>query len=526
MRKIEILLFLIAITSVYFLVPINVVFASNKSLSLGSVMSAQELSDGSLLITDGGGVDRSLNGGQVIIIDEKDNIIWRYNDNLAFPHSSRLFSDGSIVISDSVNNRVISVDRETKKLVWSSDQWTSGSGKLSDGTRLGYPNNVEEVPGGNMLITDRDNNRIIFVDRNGNVIFSFEGIKGPHNGHYLGGKKIIFASAPGNRVAQYDAQTNAIREFVNLELNEPKDVEPLTNGNTLITDSNNNRVIEVDGNNKIVWEYKGGLYGPQSAIRLKNGDTLIVDSFNFRLMEVSPEKKVVREISPVASIPESDRLQNGSFEDMSIWSDTSSIARYYKGEKLSNNLLSDNRIFSHWIPGTLYSGGKGKISADTEIKMSGKQSARIDFGGDGTLFLVQPIKVVGGANYIFSGWIKTDTVITDAKKKNSLVEGARFELYWIDSKGHDIDMQTIFSREVSGQTDWKKTEFPVKTPERAVGVRIHATLFSPGTAWFDDVQFQKLEVVPFWVRWDYLLLSLVGTIIVISLFKILFRRFK
>lgn len=523
MRKIKVVLFLIAITSIYFLIPINVVFAINKHLSLGSVMSAQELSDGSLLIADGGGRDKSFNGAKIIIIDKDNNVLWKYNSDLVFPHSARLFSDNSIVIADSDNNRVFAVDKDTKKIIWSSEQWKGGMGQLSDGSKLNYPNNAEEVSPNKILITDRNNNRIMIVDTNGNIIVNYAGVNQPHNAHYLGGKKIIVSSAPQNKVVIYNPENDYFKEYASMGLNQPHDGDFLANGNILITDSNNNRVIEVDKNDRIFWEYKKELYGAQSAIRLKNGNTLIVDSFNYRLLEITPNHEVIREIGDDFIPIVSDTLKNGDFEEMNVWPEESKINRYFNGERLSNDLLLNNYIFSSWFPGTLFSEGQGKISVDTKIKVTGKQSARIDFDGNGSLFLTQFIKVEGGKTYIFSGWIKTDLVTPHPKGG---ISGARFEFYWMNKYGRDIDAKTIFSKETFGKTDWKMAEFSLVAPSEAVAVRLHtAVLNNKGITWFDNIQFDE-KTIPYSIKWDYVFLSLVGTIIVISLFKILFRRFN
>jgi len=86
----------------------------------------------------------------------------------------------------------------------------------------------------------------------------------------------------------------------------------------LITDTNNHRVIEVDVNKNITWQYGtvavsndiwehkiAGIPGqgpdklnfPLSALRLKTGNTLITDGGNQRVIEVSPEKRIVWEFT-------------------------------------------------------------------------------------------------------------------------------------------------------------------------------------------------------------------------------------
>jgi len=74
----------------------------------------------------------------------------------------------------------------------------------------------------------------------------------------------------------------------------------LPSGNTLVSDSNNNRVVEVDPTDKIVWQYATNTMPgsnanplPTRAVRLANGNTLISDQFNDRVIEVDAGGNVV-----------------------------------------------------------------------------------------------------------------------------------------------------------------------------------------------------------------------------------------
>ncbi len=58
-------------------------------------------------------------------------------------------------------------------------------------------------------------------------------------------------------------------------------------GNTLLTDSTLNFVIEIDESGTIVWE-KTGLVNPHNAERLSNGNTLIANSGAGSVIEVEP----------------------------------------------------------------------------------------------------------------------------------------------------------------------------------------------------------------------------------------------
>jgi hypothetical protein len=83
-------------------------------------------------------------------------------------------------------------------------------------------------------------------------------------------------------------------------LNNPNSAELLANGHTLITDSNNSRIVEVDSSDKVVWEYftntrPGSIASPlpTRAVRLRNGNTLIGDQFNDQVIEINAAKQIV-----------------------------------------------------------------------------------------------------------------------------------------------------------------------------------------------------------------------------------------
>lgn len=64
--------------------------------------------------------------------------------------------------------------------------------------------------------------------------------------------------------------------------------------------SNNNRIVEVNGSDHTVWQYFTNTAAdgnptplPTRAVRLRNGNTLISDPFNDRVMEITHAGKIV-----------------------------------------------------------------------------------------------------------------------------------------------------------------------------------------------------------------------------------------
>lgn len=63
--------------------------------------------------------------------------------------------------------------------------------------------------------------------------------------------------------------------------------------NLLITDRQTDKVIEVDPITKsVVWEYSGTLSGAYESIPLTNGNIIIADAWNHRVIEVNPAKEI------------------------------------------------------------------------------------------------------------------------------------------------------------------------------------------------------------------------------------------
>ncbi len=134
--------------------------------------------------------------------------------------------------------------------------------------------NDAERFGDNTLIsgtgtTTNADNRVLIVDRNGNIIWQY-------------GKAGVTGSGAD-------------------ELNTPVAAVYLPNTDILITDQGNARIIEVtQKDHKIVWQYgKTGITGsgadelnnPNNAEVLTNGDILIADEGNNRVFEINPKTK-------------------------------------------------------------------------------------------------------------------------------------------------------------------------------------------------------------------------------------------
>ncbi len=218
---------------------------------------------------------------RVILVDRAGNIVWQYGtfgpggsgpNQLNTPVQNTWLPNRHVLITDQANQRIIEVDVATNMIVWQyGTTGVSGNGP----NQLNNPNCAELLANGNVLICDENNNRAFEVTPTpplgGNIVWQY-GSGDPNNGDPVSG--VAFASR-------------------------------LKNGHTLITDSNHSRIVEIDRNSNVVWQYftctgadcnlpRGTGPLPTRAVRLRHGHTLISDQYNHRVIEVNHAKHIVR----------------------------------------------------------------------------------------------------------------------------------------------------------------------------------------------------------------------------------------
>jgi hypothetical protein len=224
------------------------------------------------------------------------------------------FSEGNILISDQWNNRVIEIDRNGNIV------WTFGDGAaLAGPTSIVGPNDAERLPNGDTLIAA--------TGLPSGTIPACTGSDGCPD------SRVLIVNAAKMIVWQY-GQAGVTGSDLN-QLNAPVSARMLANDNVLITDQGNCQVIEVTmanpptvtpifGTTGVCGQNgPGQLNNPNSAERLANGNTLIADESSSsnpvsRVLEISPSGAVVWQypMSPdpslLASAAFASRLANGN----------------------------------------------------------------------------------------------------------------------------------------------------------------------------------------------------------------------
>ena len=215
---------------------------------------------------------------RVLLVNPTGHIVWQYGqfgvagngpNQLSTPVQNTWLPNAHVLITDQGNGRIIEVRFSDKKIVWEYDG-------------LNNPNCAELLQNGHILICDENNNQALEVT------------------HTTPSKVINTYTTAGG--VPFSAVAFASR---------------LANGHTLITDSGNARIVETDENGDVFWQYftntdpdsnprciSGTCTGPlpTRALRLRNGNTLISDQYNHRVIEVSPDFQIVRTFGKINSL--------------------------------------------------------------------------------------------------------------------------------------------------------------------------------------------------------------------------------
>ena len=203
-------------------------------------------------------------------------------------HDADRIGENRLLVADIAYDRVFIRNTKTNEITW---QWsaheqydprTTGGRYPEDWTHI---NDVEMLDDGRVMVSVRNHDEVLFIrpgqgvqenwtlglDDRTDVLYE------QHNPDYIpksqGGPAVLVADSENNRVIEYQregGEWNASWTWQDARLQWPRDADRLPNGHTLITDSNGNRVLEVNKAGKIVWSAR--IAFPYEAERLGTGD--------------------------------------------------------------------------------------------------------------------------------------------------------------------------------------------------------------------------------------------------------------
>jgi len=205
-------------------------------------------------------------------------------------HDVDRLNDTHLIVADIVEDSVFVVDTRDDSIVW---EWRfdehyspDAGGQSGDWTHV---NDVEVLSDGRIMLSPRNMDEVIFLDRtdgggyavdedwtlgeDGNHSILYE----QHNADYIprayGGPAVVVADSENARVVEYqrvDGEWVQSWSWQDVRLKWPRDADRLPNGNTLLVDSNGNRLVEVNADDEIVWSATVGM--PYDVERIGTGD--------------------------------------------------------------------------------------------------------------------------------------------------------------------------------------------------------------------------------------------------------------
>lgn len=202
-------------------------------------------------------------------------------------HDFERLGEDRLLIAGLTNDRVFVHNTTTGTVEW---QWearshfdvdTGGSFPI-DWTHL---NDVERLDDGRVMVSMRNHDQVVFIEPGQGVVENWTlGSEGDHdvlyhqhNPDYVpadrGGPAVVVGDSENNRVVEYqrvDGEWRRSWTWRDVQMQWPRDADRLPNGNTLITDSDGNRVMEVDGEGEVVWQVSSDT--PYEAERIGTGD--------------------------------------------------------------------------------------------------------------------------------------------------------------------------------------------------------------------------------------------------------------
>jgi hypothetical protein len=192
-------------------------------------------------------------------------------------------------------------------------------GRLTLVSGTGIPPSNPPLPGCSDPVNGCPDNRVMLVDREGRIVWQYgqAGVAGSGRdrldtpvaatvvARFMGlpGFQVMITDQANQRIIAVDMDHDIVWQYGMTgvagkgpgQLNDPNSAEVLADGHVLIADEGNNRVIEITPGGKIVQTLTigGTLNGAAFASRLPDGHTLITDAGNNRAVEVDGNDAIV-----------------------------------------------------------------------------------------------------------------------------------------------------------------------------------------------------------------------------------------
>jgi HEAT repeat protein len=223
-----------------------------------------------------------LDAGKVLDLDAANRLRWSI-DGLQKPLDAQMLPGDRVLVAEHDADRVTERNKKNE-ILWQKE--------------IIGPLMAQRLPNGNTVVATRT--QIVELDKAGKTVSTYT----PKDGALvmkalkLPNGDLAVVSQPGvgvgvSRYARVNGAGKEVRSFqVNVSTFGGK-IDVLANGHVMVPEMNNNRVVELDEQGKVVWE--GATEGAIAAVRLPNGHTLVTTMSQLRAVELDRTGKEVWE---------------------------------------------------------------------------------------------------------------------------------------------------------------------------------------------------------------------------------------
>lgn len=240
-------------------------------------------------------------------VDDAGRLLWYLPappDSLGFPGSVQLLRNGNLLVADEFCHVVTELALDGS-IVWQLGNWRDPG---RHGGRLSSPRTARETHDGTRLVADTRNDRLLAVAADGRITVLPEpegGLSAPTFAELLPGGNVLLCDAGNRRVVECGSGGEVVwsiggRAGHRRSFSFPRSVQGLDGGALLVCDTANDRIVVAGGGARSCepWPLEGGaeLFWPRCARILPSGSLLVADGRNSRVLELTPAGEVTRSL--------------------------------------------------------------------------------------------------------------------------------------------------------------------------------------------------------------------------------------
>ncbi|WP_132057871.1 aryl-sulfate sulfotransferase [Halorussus amylolyticus] len=251
-------------------------------------------------------------GFRIIDPDPEPETVFEYSYPVRTPTNSEVHDvervgDGEFLVTDMEHERLVIVKNGEEVWEWNAESFYDAP---DDPTKTDWLhiNDVDVISENRYLVSLRNANQVLVVERGEGVVEVINEDDGGDDSSCTRDNQLSDTDGDGDvRCGDPDV------------MDHQHNPQWLGEGAVLVADSDNNRVVELHRNDDDEWEVAweldsaGGIPfdWPRDADRLENGNTLVTDTLNKRVLEVDENGTVVHSITTDHIPYEAERLPEG-----------------------------------------------------------------------------------------------------------------------------------------------------------------------------------------------------------------------